>query len=81
MTININDKLWTQPKKEEVIKSSANAYERAKWRIPSCDDPPPKVPCVSTDMLTDASSESVESEDETTSSDCELSDWSEVQQQ
>jgi len=31
MTIKINNKLWTPQGKEEIVKSAANTYERAKW--------------------------------------------------
>ena len=57
MTINMNDKLWRPQEKEEIVKFAANAYGRAKGRIRKCDDPPPKVPYVDTDMLTEESSE------------------------
>ena len=58
MLININDKLWTNEERENIIKSASEKYDQAKWRVHLIHDE---------QLLAPHMSDEEESEEETTS--------------
>ena len=64
VTININDKLWIQSEREEIIRAAANKYEKAKRRVRKFNEPPTKRPKVAEVVIESSSEDSDEEEDE-----------------
>jgi hypothetical protein len=53
MAININDKLWTQSEREEIIEKAAANFESSKRRVRRVEEPPEKIPRIELEISDD----------------------------